>query len=238
VLLNDAGPVETGLPAHRRIDGITESIIESISARRSLKALGGFTLVELLIVIAIIGVLASLCLVAVTTAKKRVRESRTKSEIAELTTAIENYKDDEGTFPDLGKAPEEARNDFPFLYNALVGVPRADGGPGGLRSPYLKLEEDRIVVVNEDMSSDEGDEYRKATRKERDDPKIPKYYLDQFGNPYVYRKNSSWPERPFMHHPKGFDLYSLGPNGTDETILGEDEDSEDTGEERDDIGNW
>ncbi|MEX2137985.1 MAG: prepilin-type N-terminal cleavage/methylation domain-containing protein [Pirellulales bacterium] len=59
----------------------------------------GFTLVELLVVIVIIGILASLITVAVTAALGAAKRTRILAEINQLTTEIERYKVEFGSYP-------------------------------------------------------------------------------------------------------------------------------------------
>lgn len=54
---------------------------------------------ELLIVIAIIAILASLVLAAAGSVQKKGARSRTEAEIAALGAALENYKSDNGDYP-------------------------------------------------------------------------------------------------------------------------------------------
>ena len=68
------------------------------------------------------------------------------------------------------------------------------------------------------------------TRKELHDPEIEKFILDSWGNPLIYRVNKGRRLEAIMLNRHGFDLYSTGPDGIDQTILGE--------EGGDDIGNW
>ena len=65
----------------------------SRSARR------GFTLVEMLVVLAIIGVLAALLLPAVMSAIVAARRAAVAIELNQLTSAIESYKQDKGDYP-------------------------------------------------------------------------------------------------------------------------------------------
>jgi general secretion pathway protein G len=60
----------------------------------------GFTLIELLVVIAIIGMLSSVALTSVNAARKKARDVRRLSDIAEIQKALEMYKADHGTYPE------------------------------------------------------------------------------------------------------------------------------------------
>jgi len=59
----------------------------------------GFTLVELLVVIVIIGILASLVVGLSGTASRKMRESRTRAELVAIETAIGAYKSKFGHYP-------------------------------------------------------------------------------------------------------------------------------------------
>ncbi|MCC9609305.1 type II secretion system GspH family protein [Blastopirellula sp. JC732] len=65
----------------------------------------GFTLVELLVVITIIGILAGLALVAIPGAVSRVKEGGITAEIAQMDSALKLFKNDYGAFPPDGNAP-------------------------------------------------------------------------------------------------------------------------------------
>ena len=64
-----------------------------------------FTLTELLIVIAIIAVLAGLIAAAAINALRKGRETRVSLEIKNMSTAIENFKNDYGAYPPNGMNP-------------------------------------------------------------------------------------------------------------------------------------
>lgn len=83
----------------------------------------GFTLVELLVVISIIGLLSSFAMVSLTTARQKARDALRKGDMAQLRTALVLYYDDNGRYPicdnmhwnafwgvgdePMGSAPEE-----------------------------------------------------------------------------------------------------------------------------------
>jgi prepilin-type N-terminal cleavage/methylation domain-containing protein len=66
---------------------------------RASAAAGGFTILELIIVIAIIAILAGLILSTAGYVQKKGASSRAQTEIAALTVALENFKADHGDYP-------------------------------------------------------------------------------------------------------------------------------------------
>jgi type II secretion system protein G len=69
------------------------------SKKNQRRTIGGFTLVELLIVIAIIAILAALVLAAAGSVQKKGARSRAEAEIAALEAALESFKADNGDYP-------------------------------------------------------------------------------------------------------------------------------------------
>jgi general secretion pathway protein G len=60
---------------------------------------GGFTLIELIVVIAIIGILATIAVPAMKTAPQRARESALKEDLFTLRSAIDQFHADRGRYP-------------------------------------------------------------------------------------------------------------------------------------------
>ena len=59
----------------------------------------GFTLVELLVVVAIIGLLSTLAVVALGNARQKARDAKRVSDIKQVQTALELYFSDVGSYP-------------------------------------------------------------------------------------------------------------------------------------------
>ena len=174
----------------------------------------GFTLIEILVVISIISVLASLTLVAVSEVKARANEATARAQVALLDGGLELYRYDEAEFPGQDEALPHTENRFPVLYNALFGAPRPRG-PGGRSAPYVGLREEHVAVYDTATG-----EHRMARRRDIRDPEVVNVLVDPWGNPYVYR----------LRDQRTADLYSIGRNEADDTIALRDN--------SDDIGNW
>ena len=68
---------------------------------KSLKKQGGFTLLELLIVIVIIGILALLIIPNITSAPKKARDTKRKTDITTVRKGLEEYFVDNNVYPTL-----------------------------------------------------------------------------------------------------------------------------------------
>lgn len=63
------------------------------------KATKGFTLIEMLVVIAIISILIGIGINTFTIAQKKARDTRRKADLRSIQTALELYKGDKGRYP-------------------------------------------------------------------------------------------------------------------------------------------
>ncbi|NUM25528.1 MAG: prepilin-type N-terminal cleavage/methylation domain-containing protein [Candidatus Buchananbacteria bacterium] len=83
----------------------------------------GFTLVELLVVISIIGILSSLSTVSVNIARTRARDAKRKADTSQVQLALYLYFDDNLRFPLADLLPENAQaNWVTALTPALNGT--------------------------------------------------------------------------------------------------------------------
>ena len=89
----------------------------------------------------------------------------------------------------------------------------------------MTIKEDQVAVVDEITGK-----YRQAKKAEIDNPRVEKFLMDQWGEPYIYRVNRGKRRETYMHNYEGADIYSTGQNSVDDTIL--------EVEKSDDIGNW
>lgn len=141
----------------------------------------GFTLVELMVVIAVIGTLTGLVASNFVSAQAKARDARRKSDLTQIQRALELYYNDYGHYPDdssgqiagcgasgtsvcpwgtdftagstvyMDQIPRERANGYNYVYNADT--------PGGLRryQIFARLEnlQDPILDQNGDGTADQ-----------------------------------------------------------------------------------
>ena len=159
---------------------------------QNLRRASAFTLVELLVVIFIIALLSTLILVGVNRAQRSSRISKTKSNLAAIASAIEQYHNDFKVYPGLSNAGGPIQ--YTILAQALVGPGPAteDGAEGtGFRVP-------NPATGQFDPNSKKWDAYLSP-----DSIRVQRYargwaFIDAFDNPIRYypKRKALNPKQP------------------------------------------
>ncbi len=178
-----------------------------------------FTLVELLAVIAIIGILAGFIYAAVGHAIERAKISKTESVIEGLTVALKNYE------RDLGSFETEVAN-----YKIPTGL--ISGGTGGNDKRILIVQ----LLSGRKVKESAGAYVFEVIRNIREDPKwngpyldpkvgelLPKsdtytygQLVDAWRNPLMIRIKKGNYDEMMRYRPDSFEIYSWGPNEKDD----------------------
>jgi len=123
----------------------------------SFGAVGAFTLIELIVVIAIIVILAGLVLSTVGYVQKKAARSRAETEIAGMSAACENYKADNGVYPSSGSTDglnptttNLAAYNTPSrdLYGLISGDSDFDGTPNAGARSYMTFKPNSLLRDN------------------------------------------------------------------------------------------
>ena len=177
-----------------------------MGGRITLAQRSGFTLVELLVVIVIIGILAALIVPAVSQARLTARNAVTKTDIDLLTMAIENYRNEYGSYPPCSSgtaandpAARHIRRLFPRT--AASYAPSAATTPAnslvGWLGGYTKNPTDpldllgakipRVKLFDFDQTRVTSNQYHPA-----DKPGSPYIYIDKayYGTPVTVGANT------------------------------------------------
>ncbi len=91
----------------------------------------GFTLIEILVVATIIAVLTALSIVSYTNINKRSRDTKRKSDIEQLRSALEMYRSDNGFYPNVGSGgwTDAANLGAGLVPTYIAGIPADPKSP-------------------------------------------------------------------------------------------------------------
>jgi prepilin-type N-terminal cleavage/methylation domain-containing protein len=173
-----------------------------------------FTLIELLIVMAIIIVLAGLILATAGYVQKKGYRSRAEAEIAAISAALENYKADNGVYPSSADT------------NALK--PNTMGDPASASYTNASLALYKLISGDADNSADRSAESKSyfTFKPNQLSPTIQTQPVtcirDPFGNSYGYSTvKASAPAGSDGYNPT-FDLWSTAGLTTNPPTAGSD----------------
>ena len=119
--------------------------MESLATGRAWRA---FTLVEMLVVVAIIAVLAAFLIPTVTSARRHVKEGVTKSELAALEAAMHAYFSDWGEYPPDRTAAPVVRDSAQCIVYYLGNKFRVADGFTHNGGPYFDFPPDRLIGLS------------------------------------------------------------------------------------------
>ncbi|MFA6365327.1 MAG: type II secretion system protein [Candidatus Paceibacterota bacterium] len=97
------------------------------------KPQAGFTLIEMLVVVAIVGLLSSTLLVGLGDARRKARDARRIADLRQVQNGLENYYSEQRQYP---KADD--------LYTIIQGLPTDPQGNG--QYAYHKITNDTYIV--------------------------------------------------------------------------------------------
>ncbi len=147
----------------------------------------GFTLVELLVVISIIGLLSSFAVVSLNTARTKARDALRKGEMAQLRTALVLYYDDNGQYPVCNGSAWDAA-DVMFGTDIDDGSDCYNDDTTGLGLTVLEALNDPIRPIMSDLPTDPRNKLNQTLAEDANggnDNYIYLYISDAFGQQYA-----------------------------------------------------
>lgn len=196
--------------------------------RKLKKPRSGFTLVELLMVFAVIAILAAITFGISSGVRNAQNRAKAKVELAALSQAIEEYKSRYGDYPlhdaSLGGYPSTAGEPTSsVLLYSLTGRTTQTPVPGS--NPNVE----KIADSLDDPEVENRPKFIDVTKFDYAGPDdAPEALLDPWGNPYIYWYK--WDDAdPNAWDQFGYHLYSTGPGGEEANDAIKDKITESTG---------
>ncbi len=155
-----------------------------------------FTLVEVLVTISIIAILSALLLQTAGYVQDKAARSRAAGEIAMLESALENYKLDNGAYPN-GDGGEKSTK---VLIDELARNP---GDPSQAEKYNNRKPVEFPIKMLDAYKPGSSQDYNQTLQASTK-------LVDPFGNPYYYK----FPGDPEQSGTAAFDLWSQGKKGT------------------------
>jgi prepilin-type N-terminal cleavage/methylation domain-containing protein len=182
-----------------------------------------FTLIELLAVVLILGILASISVGVYTTQVERARIAAARTMISELEVAINRYQIDTGQYPPSGSGSGSFPASAPaqgcgYLQEALaVGFGTSETSTNW-HGPYITVKREYLGDIN-GLSVEEAGGTLVAGQVQILDPwRSPYRYVRSGPSPDSYATMgaielpSGYPYAPGYYNPSTFQISSRGPN--------------------------
>ena len=183
----------------RRCRGVRrgERVINGFGGRRGERRYNAFTLIELIVVVGIIIVLTGLVLSTVGYARKKGARARGETEIAAMSAACENYKADNGVYPQQASSTDvlDARlsgNPSTYQTASLYLYEQLSGDISGTRNPTGKS----YMIFKPNMLFP------------ADQTQNVQYLQDPFGNSYGYSTIQAATQNTTKGYNPTFDLWT------------------------------